>query len=55
VIERTKDERRRQAWAFKGNAQVVEVKLGYLSLELLKHPNRVQEQYRSSNRTRRVA
>ena len=53
--DRSKKERLKMAWAYKGNAQVFEVKLGQISLEHLKHPNRVMEQHRSSNKSRKVA
>ena len=52
---RPKSERRRGAWCYQGNAQVVEVKLCHLGLELLKSPNRIMEKHRSSLRGTKVA
>ena len=52
---RTKEERRRKAWAYKGNALVFEAILGSVRLGQLRHPNRLMETFRSSNKGRKVA
>jgi hypothetical protein len=52
---RPKEERRRRAWSYQGNALVFEMVLGSVSLGHLRHPNRLMETFRSSNKGRRVA
>lgn len=52
---RSKDERRRLAWAYQGNAQIFEVVVRPAGLDTLCRPNRVMEQHRSSHRRRRLA
>ena len=52
---RTKDEKRRRAWAYKGNALIFEMILGPVPLGQLRHPNRLLETFRSSNKGRSVA
>ena len=53
--QRTKEERRRRAWAYQGNALVFEMRLGPVRLGQLRHPNRLMETFRSSNKGRSVA
>lgn len=55
MSERSKSEKRLRAWAFKGNAQVLEQMFLPLDRSVLTHPNRVLVQFRSSNKGRRVA
>lgn len=55
TVQRTKEERRRRAWAYKGNALVFEAVLGPARLGQLRHPNRLMEAFRSSNKRRSVA
>lgn len=50
--DRSKSEKRMRAWAFKGNAQVLEQMILPVGRFALTHPNRVLKQYRSSNRSR---
>jgi hypothetical protein len=50
----TKDQRRRHAFAFQGNAQIFEAVLAPVRLGQLRHPNRLMETFRSSNKGRRV-
>ena len=55
TVERTKEARRRRAWTYKGNAQVFEMMLGSVRLGQLRHPNRLMETFRSSNKGRSIA
>lgn len=51
----TKEEKRQRAWAYRGNALVFEAMLGPVRLGQLRHPNRLMEAFRSSNKGRSVA
>lgn len=55
MSNKTKAERRSRAWAFKGNAQVLEQMILPVDRLVLTHPNRVLQQFRSSNKGKRVA
>ena len=53
VSARTKEQKRRRAFAFRGNVSVIEAAVGPVGC--VKHPNRVLKQHRSSNRGRQVS
>jgi hypothetical protein len=55
IVPRPKEERRRRAWSYQGNALVFETVLGSVWLGHLRHPNRLMQTFRSSNKGRRVA
>ena len=55
TVQRTKEARRRRAWTYKGNALIFEMVLGPVPLGQLRHPNRLMETFRSSNKRRSVA
>jgi hypothetical protein len=50
--QRTKEERRRMAFAYKGNALLFDSVLKPAGFGLLQHRNRVAEKFRESNRRR---
>ena len=54
TVQRTKEARRRRAWSYKGNSLVFEMVLGAVRLGQLRHPNRLMETFRSSNKGRNV-
>lgn len=51
--DRTKEQKRRGAFGFRGNASVIEASVGPVGV--VKSPNRKMEQFRSSNRGKKAS